>query len=254
MAEEYARRKHYAKALKEPFETVIANIHRLIAAGISVVVRLNVDEDNLNEIFRVVDFLRETFTQEERGKLTVYAHSLFGKPGEGPDECPAGSAGDALEARVQEINDYIAGQGLDRREFGTLFSLKSHYCRVTAPECNVVIDAAGRLFACDAMTDGMRYGSVRTGIDPEAWERATGPCEVRPECGRCVFLPECTEFSRCPHLLPFDACRSQKQRELDSRLRFLYANFREKEQKNREEKARQETGEADRVEPDHVSD
>ena len=254
MAEEYARRKRYTKALKEPFETVIGNIHRLIAAGISVTVRLNVDEDNLNEIYRVVDFLKETFTAEEHGRMLVYAHSLFGKPGEGMDACPAGDGRDELEARVSEINDYIAGRGLKRRDIGSLFALKTHFCMVTAPECNVLIDAEGRLFACDAMPESMRYGDVKNGIDPAVWDRVASPCPVRPECGQCVFLPECTEFDRCPNRTSRDACRRQANRKLESSLRAFYADHMERVRRKNEEKARQEADAAEREEKENVPD
>ena len=230
MAEEYCRRKRYVSGLQDPFGTVIRSMHLLIAAGILVTVRLNADENNLGEVCRVVDFLREEFSDEEQKMLRVYAHSLFSQSGEGLDACPAGQGADALEARVLEINDYILRRGLTRRDTDDLFLLKSHFCMTTAPECNVLIDAAGRLFACDAMTEDMRYGDVVSDIDPEAWRRVTAPCAVREECRRCVFLPQCTEFDRCPNRIAYDNCFRQEKRKLDSELRFAYCVHRERQQ------------------------
>ncbi len=218
MEEEYARRKCYPKTMKDPFQTVIRNIHLLLAAGIHVMIRLNVDEDNPGEILRAVDFLKNEFTDEEKQTLRAYAHSIFGTPAEGPDSCPLSSGSDVLEARVLEINEHIRRQGLMVFEPETLFSLKSHYCMVTAPECNVLIDASGQLFACDAMTEDMRYGDVKTGFDPDAWNRVTKSCEVRKECATCVFLPQCTEFDRCPSRMPYDDCYRQEKRKLESEL------------------------------------
>ena len=222
MADEYARRKRYADGLKDPFETVIQNIHLLIAAGIKVKVRLNADENNLEEIFRVADYLRDTFTEEEKRMMYVYAHSLYGQEGEGLDACPAVAASDELEARVMEINDHIVRTGLSTKDLGDLFALKSHYCMVTSPECNVLIDAEGRLFACDAMTENMRYGDVKSGINPELWNKVAEPCAVRKECEGCVFLPQCTEFDRCPSRMAYDNCYKQEKRKLESDLRFAY--------------------------------
>ena len=218
MDDEYARRKQYPKELKDPFRTVIRNMHLLLAAGIHVMVRLNVDEDNPEEIIRTIDFLKDEFTGEEKQTLRAYAHSIFGIPGEGPESCPLSAGSDALEARVQEINDYIRHQGLMIWDPDTLFSLKTHYCMVTAPECNVLIDASGQLFACDAMTEDMRYGNVKTGFDPDARSRIIEACKVHKECETCVFLPECTEFDRCPSRIPYDDCRRQEKRKLDSEL------------------------------------
>ena len=243
MAEEYARRKNYSKAVEDPFGTVIRNIHLLIAAGISVSVRLNADENNLGEIYKVIDFLREEFTPEEKKKLMVYAHSLFAQSADGLDACPAGAGSDSLEERVLEINDYIGRQGLCVHDLGPLFSLKSHYCMVTAPECNVLIDAAGKLFACDAMPENMRYGSVQDGIDPAAWERVASPCGVRKECEGCVFLPECTEFDRCPNRMAYDDCFRQEKRKLEREMRFVYAVY--LDQKEQEAKQKAEAGPAD---------
>jgi sulfatase maturation enzyme AslB (radical SAM superfamily) len=143
MDEEYEKRKRYTAALKDPFAAVIRSMHLLRAEGIGVTVRLNVDEENLGEIFRVVDFLKNEFSEEEKMRLQVYAHSLFAQQGEGLDACPADAGSDALEERVLEINDYIHRQGLMPFDPGDLFTFKSHYCMVTAPECNVLIDAEG---------------------------------------------------------------------------------------------------------------
>ena len=230
MAEEYARRKHYTDAIKDPFGTVIRNVHLLIAEGISVSIRLNADENNLGELFRVVDFLRNEFSPEERQKIRVYAHSLFSQSGEGLDVCPAGTGTDALEARVLELNDYILRRELTGRDLNDLFMLKSHFCMTTAPECNVLIDAAGRLFACDAMTECMRYGDVVSGIDSQAWNRVSAPCAVREECRRCMFLPQCTEFDRCPNRMAYGDCFRQEKRKLDDELRFAYFVIRERTQ------------------------
>ena len=230
MAEEYGRRKRYTAALQDPFGTVIRNVHLLIAAGISVSIRLNADENNLGELYRVVDFLRDEFSTEEQHKLRVYAHALFSQSGEGLDACPAGAGADALEARVMEINDYILRRGLARRDLDGLFRLRSHFCMTTAPECNVLIDAAGQLYACEAMPAGMRYGDVTSDINPQAWARISAPCAVREECRQCVFLPQCTEFDRCPNRMAFDDCYRQEQRKLDDELRFAYFVIQERAQ------------------------
>ena len=241
MAEEYAQRKRYSGNLEKPFETVIHNMHLLIAAGIRVSVRLNVDENNLGEIFRVVQFLKDEFSDEEKKMLYVYAHSLFEQSGEGLDACPVGNSNDVLEEHVVEINDYIQRQGLMFRDLDDLFSLKSHYCMVTAPECNVLIDAAGQLFACDAMPESMHYGNVKSGIDRDAWNRVASPCSVRTECERCVFLPQCTEFDRCPNRTAYDDCYRQEKRKLEWELLFLYAVYQEQQE--------QEHPESDAAEP-----
>ena len=245
MADEYAKRKRYSDAMKNPFQTVIRNMHLLIAAGISVTIRLNVDENNTGEIYQAVDYLDEEFSAAEKKKLAVYAHSLFGQSGDGSVDCPLSAGTDALEARVHEINDYIQRRGLIPYDLGPLFTLKTHYCMVTAPECNVLIDAEGWLFACDAMPENMRYGDVQTGIHPDLWNRAAAPCSIREVCGHCVFLPQCTEFSRCPSRMEYDYCYRNEKRRLDRELRYAYDIYREQLGAQ---------GERKHKETDHVSD
>jgi radical SAM protein with 4Fe4S-binding SPASM domain len=113
-------------------------------------------------------------------------------------------------------------EGLISKDLGEMFSLKSHYCMVTAPECNVLIDSTGKLFACDAMPENMRYGDVRTGIEPEKWRKVASICDVREECRECVSLPQCTEFDRCPSRVGYPDCRKQEERKLKSDLKFAY--------------------------------
>ncbi len=234
MAEEYAARKRYVN-MEAPFETVIRNIHVLINAGIKVKIRLNVDEDNTDEIYRVAEFLRQEFTDEETSNIRVYAHSLFSHEGEGMDACPVGGASDALETTVQEINDHLIRIGLTGKDLSDLFNLKSHFCMVTSPECNVLIDSSGKLFACDAMTENMRYGDVKTGIDEKAWAKVAEQCAVREECKGCVFLTQCTEFDRCPNRIKYDDCYRQEKRKLESDLRFMYSIYLDqKEQKEKD--------------------
>ena len=248
MEEEYARRKRYAGSLENPFQTVIRNIHLLLAAGIRVSVRLNVDENNLQEIYRLVDYLKAEFTEDEQKGLHVYAHSLFRQPGEELDACPAGMGPDALEAQVLEINEYILQKKLAFRDLNPLFNLKSHFCMVTAPECNVLIDASGKLFACEAMPEDMHYGNVKTGIDTDAWNRVTSRCSVREECRKCLFLTECTEFDRCPNRTVYDDCYKQEKRKLEAGLHHVYRLLREQQLK-KQKKAAEARASAGEVKP-----
>ncbi len=227
LAEEYIARKRYVADVMNPFETVIRNIRHLIAVGIQVTIRLNVDEDNIGEIFRTAKFLREFYTEEERNNLNVYAHSLFGSPGEDQGRCTASGGLEELETVVLQINEYLIRIGLMKKDLGELLRLKTRACLAAAPEYNVLIDAIGDLFACDAMPENMRYGSVKQGIDPVLWKEVSRSCKLEAHCDGCVFLPQCTEFNRCPTRFAFDACRRQEKRKLDSDLRLMYYFWRE---------------------------
>ena len=221
LSEEYARRKRYSEGIKNPFETVIRNVHLMITAGIQVTIRLNTDEDNAEEIFRTADYLKEEFNEEERRRMWIYANPLYGQKGEGLYNCPVATTTDALEAKVTEINEYLLRQGITSFELGNLLEFRTHYCMVTTP------DSTGRLYACEGMPESMQYGNVKTGIDPDAWRRVTTPCDIRPECEKCVFLPLCTEFDRCPNRLGWNDCFRREKRKLENQLRIAWEIIRD---------------------------
>ena len=235
LASEYAARKRY-KTIPDPFEIVTGNIRHLIAAGIHVAIRLNVDERNVDEIFRTVKFLKEFYTEEERRAMTVYAHSLFGKPGEGTAECASGAGSDELEEAVLHINETLISQGLQKKDLGEMLRLKTRYCMAAVPEYNMLIDAEGRLFTCDAMPQNMFCGDLKNGIDPAFRDNRSKVHEPDAYCEKCVFLPQCTDFSKCPNRLPFDTCRRQEERKLNSDLRLIYDWYRNSQMKEMPER------------------
>lgn len=60
---------------KSPYQVVLANIQRLLDAGVSVHIRLNMDEHNADNLMELADELHERF--RGKGKFSVYSHTLF---------------------------------------------------------------------------------------------------------------------------------------------------------------------------------
>ena len=85
------------------------------------------------------------------------------------------------------------------------------------------------------MPENMHYGDVKSGINHDSWDQVTAPCSVRTECERCVFLPQCTEFDRCPNRTAYDDCRRQEKRKLESDLLFLYTIYQERQEQKLQE-------------------
>ena len=231
LAEEYVSRKKYLPGVEKPFETVTGNIRNLIAAGIYVTIRLNVDENNVGDAFRTADFIRDFYSEEERRFITVYAHSIFETCGNRKPECQTGEEMDVLEETVQQINEYLIRQGLMKKNLQELSHLKTCFCLAAAQEYNVVIDSKGKLYSCEAMTENTHCGDVYSGMDSVCQERRGELPEMDSQCRTCTFLPQCTDFNGCPNRLPFDLCRRQEKRKLDSDLRLVYYLCREKQAK-----------------------
>ena len=60
---------------QSPYQVVLANIQRLLDAGVSVHIRLNMDEHNADNLMELADELHERFGG--KGKFSVYSHTLF---------------------------------------------------------------------------------------------------------------------------------------------------------------------------------
>ena len=221
---EYSRRKRYVSAVKDPFHTVIGNIHQLLSAGIEVKIRLNLDLANVGELFRCVDYLAEEFPEkEEREKLRVYCHSLFGT------DCGAEETDADLEPWVDQVNDYIIRSGFPGGGEPLDLALKSTYCMADRAEHAALIDAEGRLFACDAMPEPLRYGDVNHGVtETERYRCLLEERELPAECLRCALLPECTDFRRCPNWEKAPRCREHTENRIFRGLTGLYELSREK--------------------------
>ncbi len=240
MEEEYIKRKRYISTVKDPFKTVISNIHHLLKEDIRTAIRLNADENNIGELYRCVDFINQEFSLEEKKKMVVYARSLFGHPG-----CPVGFGADELEEAVNDLNHYIVKNGITPKDVFFVLKLKSSFCMVTVPENGTVIDAEGRLFACEGMPDNLRYGDIKNGIDPNLWKRIIKQDRIRKHCETCAFLPQCTEFSRCLNKKEFDFCRRQEERVLKNDLCYTYSFFADREKQKEREQQKQISSETD---------
>lgn len=72
----YNRSKAFIyKDSPSPYQVVLANIQRLLDAGVSVHIRLNMDEHNADNLMELADELHERFGG--KGKFSVYSHTLF---------------------------------------------------------------------------------------------------------------------------------------------------------------------------------
>ena len=245
--EEYLRRKRYLSSVADPFHTVLWNAHSLLKAGISVHIRLNLDVDNIGELYRCVDFLEREFTEPaERKLLTVYSHELFGKYCGGCDQ--SGDGRTDLTVYVNQLNDYIRRKKLDlgKRISQDAFSehkpaenasqaippvgmLKSTYCMADRAQHTVVIDAEGRLYTCEGMPENLCYGDLQTGVNSQDhFNSISTPSEIPETCRHCAYLPECTDFLLCPNRETPPRCLEQARRKLDQGILGIYNQYQRK--------------------------
>ena len=218
--EVYNKIKNYNdKSIESPFKRVINNIGLLLDAGIQVSIRLNVSEDNYNDLFDLVDFLNSEF-EDKKEKLYVYCSPLF------DDNCDYEYRQLRLD-RVNSIKEYISS--LDFNSYDPLFrerlSKINRNCMAVRAN-SVVIGPSGRLGRCEHFySDKHTYGSLFSEyIDSEEysyWEST----KRTQECEKCFFYSSCSGLFRCPVF--FEKCddfdRKTKHNELES---FLVKTYR----------------------------
>ncbi len=191
--EVYNKIKAYIYREGNPYQIVLKNIDRLLAASVSVVVRLNMDLYNIEDLLSLVDELAERFS--EREKLCIYARHLF--RADLPNaELHSVEGWEARDEAMRALEERIASHGLSSklrisREF------KMNSC-IADNDSAVTILPDGHIGACEHFTENEFVGHIdREGFDAEmvaSWKEAI---PESPECADCFYYPSCILLKKC---------------------------------------------------------
>ncbi len=194
MEKEHNKRKRYKEGIANPFQTTIENIELALASGIAVSLRLNFDSKNVNDIWNLIEFLIEKF--KGNPKLSIYPALLFEDFFSWKDKRP-GEARKMIRAEWVKMRQRLQETGfLKLQVLEDIPRLK--HCMANNERC-AIINADGRLFACENCMDSMVYGNVKDGItDAGLYNRWVHEVHLQDKCKGCVLLPECTAFDMCP--------------------------------------------------------
>lgn len=194
--EVYNRSKAYVYQQGSAYQVVIANIGRILDAGIAVSIRLNMDLYNAEDLMNLLDELSWRFGG--RKNLRIYSHLLFDTE-KAPEERNTPEDWIRLydyQSRLQEKIEQIcpsAGRRGLRRE------LPTNHCMADSGS-SLVITPEGRLGLCEHYTDSNFCGSVDSEeLDQTvvaSWKELRDPF---PECADCFYYPECYVLKRCPN-------------------------------------------------------
>ena len=180
----YLKIKNYYNTNTDYFEKLIENIKIADEAGIGVDIRLNIDQDNMQDIFTLACFLEEQFSN--CSKVSMY---------------PAFIAGTnkviAESERINLIKQLI--KHLKNPDKATFLSKLHKEARI-AP-CNIAdhrsfgIDVDGCLHTCEHYVGKKEYaiGDVAEGVRGK--DRRLEDFNLEVKCKQCVWLPQC--FGGC---------------------------------------------------------
>ena len=185
--EDYIARKRYPH-YRDDYHNVIDAIDRMSEAGISVQIRCNVDEANVDGIPQFIDDHRERVGHQEN--VSVYLMPLY--------ETMRGERREVVCTKILAMQDMIeaAGFAVTFERFNR--ALPTYHCMADAE--GIVIGPDGGLYCCEDLPGGSRIGSVREGVTDKAARAAFIGADRLPEkCKACTFLPDCVPVTGCPN-------------------------------------------------------
>lgn len=222
LRDEHNRRKNFVATDLDPFEKTIKNIHALICAGISVSLRLNFDKENLDDIYKLIDYLASEFTGYKN--ISAYPVALF-------EECNTWSPNRNLSEQLflnneqRNISNYIYKHfRLSEKNVCRGFSVS--HCGANNP-AHRTINPNGSFSFCHNFSDSVVYGSIYEGIvDTVNYQKWMNNGRLREKCLNCIWLPECTTFDMCPVRKTF--CQIDYEEYVRMKLIRLYKNWKSK--------------------------
>ncbi|MBR2673999.1 MAG: radical SAM protein [Mogibacterium sp.] len=256
--EVYCERKRYKNFEGSPCRAVLRGIHALLDQNIRVSIRLNVDEENLDELMLLADELEHEF--EKESLISIYCHGIFAEEGDDPnrDNDRLYSGMEKLSDRLEEFNrnrrenyktpDEVSQEPIDdsniqwetpedrcpedeetkeekerkegaRRYYNRQGFLRRHYCMVDEPTAGPVILPNGKFNLCEHIGELPVVGTV---FDETPINREKFIERNRSEmekCRTCGLFPVCTDFTGCP-TIPRDCYKETLAKE-KGKLRAL---------------------------------
>ena len=185
--EDYITRKHY-HANHDYYHKVMQAVSLLSKAGITVIIRCNVDEENWERIPRFLDDLKTGVTHKD--KASVY-FCLLNARRMGPDNV-------TMWTKIRDARHLIEEAGFHPAPFlGLGLRFRTSHCM--ADGGSVVIAPEGSLYPCEHCPPKSRFGDIWHGTtDAAARKEFCRVDRTREKCKTCPFLPDCTNFATCP--------------------------------------------------------
>lgn len=195
--EVYNRSKAYIyKDGKSPYQVVMANIGRLLDAGIGVTVRLNIDGYNADNLMLLADELSARFAGKKR--FQVYSYPLYEFYGERARERTEKDRS-ALYEKQRTLTKKLQGYGIAQKQW-LRRSLKFNHCMADSGS-HLTILPDGKLGLCGLRDHDDFIGHLDCeGFDTQLVQDYRERCEPIEACMSCFYYPECARLKKCIEL------------------------------------------------------
>lgn len=206
----YNQRKNYRNPCSNPFAKIIQNIQLLSHFHVQVVIRLNIDRDNLDEMIELCQWLSVVF--KENPYVQVYAEFIRDNP---QTNISILSSYEERKEALEKILPILI--------YGNLFSIESMF--QTYPKINAcmndhcqayVINPDGSVCLCENESGNPQktIGTIYTKFEP-----LFRFLNISKTCYDCQLLPMCLGGCQYSHSLGLDPCFSIRY-SLDSLLKM----------------------------------
>lgn len=210
----YNKSKAYIYPEGSAYQVVIANIRRLLEAGIAVAIRLNLGFHNADDLLLLAGELARQF--EGFKKLNVYAHLLFD-----PANTRTPQQLSSLYQALTELENLLCRHGLFR-DHRLRRCHQLNHCMADQGNALVIVPD-GHIGLCEHYCESEFIGHLDSPDRDQAMIRSWREYqEELPECADCPFFPECLILKKCENHVcnPFT-----RQETLQKTLRAMVTEY-----------------------------
>ena len=191
----YNRSKAFIYRSGSAYRVVMGNIARLLDAGLSIQIRLNMDLNNAEDLLLLADELATRFANQK--SLRVYARLLF-DTADPESKRYSRAQWERLYTCLHQLEEKLQRYGLSNAgKRGLRRDLPMSHCMADSGN-SVVIVPDGHIGLCEHYTESEFIGHIDS---PEfdkdmiaSWRERR---EELPECGDCFYYPECINLKKC---------------------------------------------------------
>ena len=187
----YNKAKAYIYSDDNPFQTVLNNIEYISTKSIDLIIRLNIDEYNIEDMFCLADTLSKRI--QNKGKTRFNLAPLFEYAGAVEHVRPE-STRKKLLSSIEELQLKIESCGFPKS--GISRSLKATFCGADSKN-SIVVLPNGNLIRCEHIIENEPVGTVydsSSSFSDGVWKKYRPDKE---DCSSCPIYPECNRPLGC---------------------------------------------------------
>ena len=219
---------------KSPYQVVLANIQRLLDAGVSVHIRLNMDEHNADNLMKLAEELHERFGG--KGKFSVYSHTLFEFAGS-KTHIRAQEERRQLYEKQTQLRQKLEKYGIGQKDALRKDTRLNHCMADGGSSLTILPD--GQLGLCEHYTENNLVGHLDSEELDTAMVQSFRECwEQTEDCKTCFYYPECIRLKKCAEYKEcFPEMRDEYREMLLGGMLNAYAAWQKKEEADEEKTA-----------------